>query len=251
MSDVRFEGRIDQAAAGNVINKGPQLNNSNVLNLHLHSQAGEEPLPDEYLTFQQKGVIGKLVDKIIEATEAEPLEVWNQVLARSGSKQVKVIPRHRYVELEEYLTNWLSKVAAPSTPSPVKPAQPGPVKPAPQTPVPEGPRVVSCSHCDAARKTISNSRKSMFGALLVAGVAIAALVYSGFKTYALAGALQAAEARLKAYEFAEKDPAVGSNMRNKAGMRPDRKAAPLKKRPHRDKPSEVEDNPIKVSDSPE
>lgn len=215
MSDARFEGRIDQAAAGNVINKGPQLNNSNVVNLHLHGQAGEQQSPEEYLTPQQKGVIGQLVEKIVAATEAEPLEVWNQVLARTGSKKVKFIPKHCYVELEEYLRNWLSKAVASSAPPQVKPAQPAPVTPPPNPPVPERQRLVSCAHCDATRKIVSKARKAMFGALMTAGVAITALAYIGLKAYLLAGTLQATEARLKVCEFAGKAYTIGSIMEQK------------------------------------
>ena len=147
---VEFSGAINQAAAGDLVNEGPQISNSNVVNLHLSGQASEAKLSGEHLTFQQKRSISKLVDRIVEATEAEPLEVWNQILARTGAKKVKFIPKGQYVALDVYLNDWLAKTAQPAQFSPEKPVQSvsvGLISAQSQLPQQTAHAVNDCPHC--------------------------------------------------------------------------------------------------------
>ncbi|MEO6917625.1 MAG: hypothetical protein ABI171_01010 [Collimonas sp.] len=182
---VDFNGaNIGQAAAGDVVNEGSQFNNSNVINLHVNGQKDASKLSVEYLTNHQKRAIGKLIEKIVEATEEEPLDVWNQILARTGAKQVKLIPKEYFVELDAYLKDWLTKTTQPAQFSSTRPAAP------------------------RSHRTIPRSYFLVSVALGIAiSVAAAALVVQNFS---LEQRLQAATTRLTVCEFGGAYYSVGS-----------------------------------------
>ncbi len=260
MNETSFEGNIEQAAAGDVINKGPRFNNSNVVNLHVKGQSDEPQLSGDCLTFQQKRVISRLVKEITQITGAGSLDVWNQVLARAGSKKVKFIPKEYYVDLEEYLNGWLAgakksavKINQPSTAAASAPAY---------KPPPERQHAISCPHCDTTKKALQQSRKITAAMLVFACSMTAVSIYLGIKTYMLNRSLQAAQAVTSGCSFEGKIYPLGSVLKNNkcAGDPPawnaetgtaDRKALPAKSRIHRHKSPELEENPANASDATE
>lgn len=113
---VQFTGKVGQAAAGDVINKAPQYSNS----VNVNIAPGIAPVRSgEYLTSQQKDVLGKLVLEIAALKKCEQLLVWRGVLARANAKRVKEIPIEEYRQLEDFLRLQLTELTAAAVVPPV------------------------------------------------------------------------------------------------------------------------------------
>ncbi|UKD14896.1 hypothetical protein L3V59_18205 [Burkholderia aenigmatica] len=112
-------GSIGSVAGRDIVNvnHGVPISNSNVVNLQFGAQEPEREV--EFVTNHQKGVIMELVGQIADATGNDVLKISRTVLARAGAKRIKWIRSDRYVDIEQYLTSWLNRVAiksaAPST----------------------------------------------------------------------------------------------------------------------------------------
>ncbi|WP_321942160.1 hypothetical protein [Burkholderia cenocepacia] len=107
-------GSIGSVAGRDIVNvnHGVPFSNSNVVNLQF---GPKEPEEVEFVTNHQKGVIMELVGQIADATGNDVLKISRAVLARAGAKRVKWIRSDRYVDIEQYLTSWLNRVAIKST----------------------------------------------------------------------------------------------------------------------------------------
>lgn len=113
---VQFTGKVGQAAAGDVINKAPQYSNS----VNVNIAPGIAPARSgQYLTSQQKDVLGKLVLEIAGKKNCDALLVWRGVLARSNAKKVKEIPIEEFRQLEDFLRLQMAETAAPVAALPV------------------------------------------------------------------------------------------------------------------------------------
>ncbi|MCA8013587.1 hypothetical protein LGM38_16175 [Burkholderia vietnamiensis] len=108
---IRFGSKVDQVHIGDSTDKSIPITNSNVVNL----QFGAKEREVEFVNNHQKGVIMELVGQIADATGNDVLKISRAVLARAGAKRVKWIRSDRYVDVEQYLTSWLNRVAIKST----------------------------------------------------------------------------------------------------------------------------------------
>ncbi|WP_260428540.1 hypothetical protein [Burkholderia stagnalis] len=108
---IRFGSKVDQVHIGDSTDKSTPITNSNVVNL----QFGAKEREVEFVNNHQKGVIMELVGQIADATETDVLKISRTVLARASAKRIKWIRSDRYVDIEQYLTSWLNRVAIKST----------------------------------------------------------------------------------------------------------------------------------------
>lgn len=164
---VQFTGKVRQAAAGDVINKAPQYNNS--VNVNIAPSAAPHR-SGQVLTNQQKKVLGELVEKIAEEKKCVSLDVWRSVLARSGAEKVKEIPIEEYVSLESFLREELAEVSlGKPLPTPVViTSNPQPLAP---TPIEKAIEQVPLMFPSAAQHHNSPAKLSYFlagGSFLVA-----------------------------------------------------------------------------------
>ncbi|AOJ06375.1 hypothetical protein [Burkholderia mayonis] len=208
---------------------GTPITNSNVVNV----QFGEREKLVEYVTPHQKRIIARLVERIVEATEEEPLEVWRKVLARAGAPKAKLILKSAYIDVEEYLVEWLGRAtqmpaAAPPAASPAAPpvASPGaaaaPAAPgAPSAPATSWQSEVSspvhlaaCPHCEANRWAAASARFNMKVAVGVLGGAALAIAFLGYKAHDATNALYALRAESTGCTFEGRPYAVGSIIDN-------------------------------------
>ncbi|KGS08517.1 putative phage membrane protein [Burkholderia sp. ABCPW 111] len=113
---ISFGANVDQVHIGDSVSHGTPITNSNVVNV----QFGEREERVEYVTQHQKRMIAQLVQRIVEVTEEEPLEVWRKVLARAGARKARLILKGAYIDVEEYLVEWLGR--ATQTPAKQAPA---------------------------------------------------------------------------------------------------------------------------------
>ncbi|WP_321874828.1 hypothetical protein [Burkholderia cenocepacia] len=104
---IRFGSKVDQVHIGDSTDQSTPITNSNVVNL----QFGPKEPEVEFVNNHQKGVIMELVGQIADATEGDALKICRVVLARAGAKRIKFIRSDRYVDIEQYLTSWLNRVA--------------------------------------------------------------------------------------------------------------------------------------------
>ncbi|CAG9261985.1 Putative phage membrane protein [Burkholderia diffusa] len=111
---------IGNVAGRDIVNHGVPITNSNVVNL----QFGAKEPEVGFVTNHQKGVIMELVGQIADATGNDVLKISRTVLARAGAKRIKWIRSDRYVDIEQYLTSWLNRVA-------IKPVAPSAAQSAP------------------------------------------------------------------------------------------------------------------------
>ncbi|AHI67967.1 putative gp47 [Burkholderia thailandensis H0587] len=118
---ISFGANVDQVHIGDSVSHGTPITNSNVVNV----QFGERERLVEYVTTHQKRMIAQLVERIVEATKEEPLEVWRKVLARAGARKAKLILKSAYIDVEEYLVDWLGR----ATQTPAAAAQPAAAAP--------------------------------------------------------------------------------------------------------------------------
>ncbi|AMU13817.1 hypothetical protein A3203_12250 [Burkholderia cenocepacia] len=192
---------IGSAAGRDIVNLGVPISNSNVLNVQFGSKEPEI----EFVNNHQKGVIMELVGQIADATGNDVLKISRAVLARAGAKRVKWIRSDRYVDVEQYLTSWLNRVAIKSgAPSG---AQSGPAR----DNVCEDPRPDLTAQLQFAQERLASTRtmlKVTFFAALLGGVVLG---YYGWSSHQTIGQLQAA---FGGCQYAGKTYAVGAIIDN-------------------------------------
>ncbi|MDI9694419.1 hypothetical protein QM312_00690 [Burkholderia cenocepacia] len=197
-------GSIGSVAGRDIVNvnHGVPFSNSNVVNLQF---GPKEPEEVEFVTNHQKGVIMELVGQIADATGNDVLKISRAVLARAGAKRVKWIRSDRYLDVEQYLTSWLNRVA-------IKPATSNEVQPESirQNPV-AAPTVDLSPQLQLAQAQLASTRTLLKVTLCAALLGGGALGYYGWTSHQTIGQLQAA---FGGCQYAGKTYAVGAIIDN-------------------------------------
>ncbi|AOJ05114.1 hypothetical protein WS70_25690 [Burkholderia mayonis] len=193
-------GAIGNIAGRDIVNHGVPISNSNVVNLQFGSKE-----PVEFVTNHQKGVIMELVGQIADATGNDVLKISRAVLARAGAKRVKWIRSDRYLDVEQYLSSWLNRVA-------IKQATPSETQPESIRPAPVESRSVDLSpQLQLAQAQLASTRTTLKITLFAALAGIAVLGYYGWTSHQTIGQLQAA---FGGCQYAGKTYAVGAIIDN-------------------------------------
>lgn len=197
-------GSIGNVAGRDIVNvnHGVPFSNSNVVNLQF---GAKEPEEVEFVTNHQKGVIMELVGQIADATEGDALKVCRVVLARAGAKRIKFIRSDRYVDVEQYLTSWLNRVA-------IKSVAPSNDQPTPaRENVCENPSVDLTPQLQHAQAQLAFTRTLLKVTLFAALLSAATLGYYGWTSHQTIGQLQSA---FGGCQYAGKTYAVGAIIDN-------------------------------------
>ncbi|WP_240647588.1 hypothetical protein [Burkholderia lata] len=198
---IRFGSKVDQVHIGDSTDQSTPITNSNVVNLQFGSKEPEV----EYVNNHQKGVIMELVGQIADATEGDALKICRVVLARAGAKRIKFIRSERYVDVEQYLTSWLNRVA-------IKSAAPSATQSAPaRDNVCETPGVDLSPQLQLAQAQLASTRTLLKITLLAALVGFGVLGYYGWTSHRTIDQLQAA---FGGCQYAGKTYAVGAIIDN-------------------------------------
>lgn len=259
MSENRFEGQIGQAVAGDVKNRGNQIENSNVVNLHMAGYA-ETTFSGEKLTFQQRNEIKRLVKDLMAVTGLTNLEVWNKILSKTGSPNAKSIAKELYTDIEIYLSGLITKAKQDAADAKKSTSQSNAASEQPQRKIViEKKTVTNCSQCEETNALFLEERKMRAFLMTFGGVMAIGAIYFGIKTYMLSSALHDLQARVMVCEFDGENYSIGSYRREDnaielecvvagAGLAPqwkpaaanakqDKKVVPLKNKPARRSPS--------------
>ncbi|WP_334046566.1 hypothetical protein [Burkholderia cepacia] len=198
---IRFGGKVDQVHIGDSTDQSTPITNSNVVNLQFGSKEPEV----EYVNNHQKGVIMELVGQIADATEGDALKICRVVLARAGAKRVKFIRSDRYVDVEQYLTSWLNRVAIKSAASSNDQATPA------RENVCESPRVDLTPQLQRAQERLASTRTMLKVTVFAALLGVTTLGYYAWSSHQTIGQLEAA---FGGCQYAGKTYAVGSIIDN-------------------------------------
>ncbi|ABO60673.1 MULTISPECIES: hypothetical protein [pseudomallei group] len=196
-------GSIGNVAGRDIVNvnHGVPISNSNVVNL----QFGAKEAEVEFVTNHQKAVIMELVGQIADATETDVLKISRAVLARAGAKRIKWIRSDRYLDVEQYLSSWLNRVA-------IKQATPNETQPESIRPAPVESRSVDFSpQLHLAQTQLASTRTTLKITLFAALAGVAVLGYYGWTSHQTIGQLQAA---FGGCQYAGKTYAVGAIIDN-------------------------------------
>ncbi|ERJ39104.1 hypothetical protein L810_6341 [Burkholderia sp. AU4i] len=192
---------IGNVAGRDIVNHGVPISNSNVVNL----QFGVKETEVEFVTNHQKGVIMELVGQIADATEGDALKVCRVVLARAGAKRIKFIRSDRYVDVEQYLTSWLNRVA-------IKSVAPSNDQPTPaRENVCENPNIDLTPQLQHVQAQLASTRTLLKVTLFAALLSAATLGYYGWTSHQTIGQLQSA---FGGCQYAGKTYAVGAIIDN-------------------------------------
>ncbi|WP_081079273.1 hypothetical protein [Burkholderia cepacia] len=198
---IRFGSKVDQVHIGDSTDKSTPITNSNVVNL----QFGAKEREVEFVNNHQKGVIMELVGQIADATETDVLKISRTVLARAGAKRIKWIRSDRYVDIEQYLTSWLNRVAIKST-------EPSAAHSAPaRDNVCEDSRPDLTAQLLRAQERLASTRTILKVTLFAALLGGVVLGYYGWSSHQTIGQLQAA---FGGCQYAGKTYAVGAIIDN-------------------------------------
>ncbi|MBK3336362.1 hypothetical protein [Burkholderia pseudomallei] len=196
-------GSIGNVASRDIVNvnHGVPISNSNVVNLQFGSKEPEVG----FVTNHQKGVIMELVGQIADATGNDVLKISRTVLARAGAKRIKWIRGDRYVDIEQYLTSWLNRVA-------IKSAAPSATQSTPaRNNVCEVPRPDLTVQLQFAQERLASTRTMLKVTLFAALLGGVVLGYYGWSSHQTIDQLQAA---FGGCQYAGKTYAVGSIVDN-------------------------------------
>ncbi|WP_232456706.1 hypothetical protein [Burkholderia ubonensis] len=198
---IGFGAKVDQVNIGDSTHNGTSFSNSNVVNL----QFGPKESEVEFVNNHQKGVIMELVGQIADATQTDVLKISRAVLARAGAKRVKWIRSDRYLDVEQYLTSWLNRVAI-KAPAPNS-VQPERVR---ETPA-ERHHVNLTLQLQLAHAQLASTRTLLKITLFAALAGFAVLGYYGWTSHRTVDQLQAA---FSGCQYAGKAYAIGSIIDN-------------------------------------
>ncbi|MFS4550047.1 hypothetical protein [Comamonas resistens] len=186
---VQFTGKVEQAAAGDLINKAPQYSNSVNVNIAPSAPARS----GQVLTSSQKDVLAKLILKLADKRQCDQLEIWRVVLARAGANKAREIPIEEYRQLEDFVRAQLSEATDMPAAAPIAIADPPPLAPvAMSLPAsPEGAPVVSPPTQSAAAPKALHFLAT--GGLLIAVASGAAVLETRSQVEQLSGRILAVQ----------------------------------------------------------
>lgn len=198
-SDHRIAGRDY-----NESHLGSQINNSNVVNLHI-PRSGEDLLSGELLTIQQQNEIRDLVRKLSDVSGRDMTQVWRSFSNQFQGKMYKDLPIEWFRDAYRWLKSEIEheERKAPSAATYKSVASP-----------PTRSVVEPCYRCLTATQTLAEDRRSLVVVSVMAVLAIAAAVFFGVRSQALAAEADAARAQLSLCEYGGQSYRVGSIIDN-------------------------------------
>lgn len=198
----------DHRIAGRDYNEsrlGSQINNSNVVNLHM-PRSGEDLLSGELLTTQQQNEIRDLVRKLSDISGRDMTQVWRSFSNQFQGKMYKDLPIEWFREAYRWLKSEIEqeeRKAPPPVAAYKSAAQP-----------PTRSVVEPCYRCLTATQTLAENRRSLVLVSAMAVLAIAAAVFFGVRSQALAAEAEVARAQLSLCEYGGQSYRVGSIIDN-------------------------------------